>query len=233
MLRSVSFCCRLLAESPWGAGTRQRFLPEHLYSPLNMCSVSVSSSSREAIVGAALCLFGEHGIEQTSLRRIARASNVSPALLVHHFGGKDGLVAAVDEAALQKFGDAYVSDQATGDDDLLHRRAAQTAQVMREHPDVCAYIGRALVERTPGAERLFRMMLEGGQVEVGDLVESGAIRSDTDRLWVTLQHFFLIWAPLSFMPLLAEVLDAPLLDEGSLDRWVEANVELLKKGIYR
>jgi hypothetical protein len=32
---------------------------------------------------------------------------------------------------------------------------------------------------------------------------------------------------------LAEVLDGALLDEGPFDRWVEANVELLKKGIYR
>lgn len=54
------------------------------------------------------------------------------------------------------------------------------------------------------------------------------------RLWATLQHFFLIWAPLSFMPLLEqEALGGSLLDEGTLDRWVTANVELLEGGLYR
>lgn len=198
-----------------------------------MRSAVVRSSSRAPIVGVALRLFGEQGIEATSLREVAKASNVSPALLVHHFGGKDGLVAAADEAALREFGDAYVDDTPAEGDDLLSRRAAQTARVMREHPDVCAYLGRALVERTPGAERLFRAMIAGGRAEIDHLVESGAVRPGTDHLWVALQHFFLIWAPLSFMPLLAEVLDGPLLDEGSLDRWVEANVELLRNGVYR
>jgi AcrR family transcriptional regulator len=197
-----------------------------------MRSVTASPSTRDAIVVAATRLFGQRGIEATSLREVAKASEVSPALLVHHFGGKDGLVAAVDEAALQEFGSAYASGEPEEGADLLRRRATQTARVMRERPDVCAYLGRALVERTPGAERLFQAMITGGREEIDGLAERGALRPDADRLWATLQHFFLIWAPLSFLPLLAEVLDTPLLDQGQLERWVEANVELLEKGVY-
>ena len=167
------------------------------------------------------------------MRKIAKAGGVSPALIVHHFGGKEGLVAAADEAALRVFGDAYGSDEPAEDPALLRQRAAQTARAMRERPDVCAYIGRALVERTPGAARLFQTMIEGGRSEIDGLAASGALRKDADRLWATLQHFFLIWAPLSFMPLLADVLDGPLLDGPNLDRWVDANVELLEEGIYR
>jgi hypothetical protein len=60
------------------------------------------------------------------------------------------------------------------------------------------------------------------------------LRKDADRLWATLQHFFLIWAPLSFMPLLEqEVLGGSLLDEKNVDHWVEANTQLLKGGLYR
>jgi AcrR family transcriptional regulator len=200
---------------------------------LNMRSAAATGSAREEIVTTALRVFGERGIEPTSLRRVARACDVSPALVVHHFGGKEGLVAAVDEVALREFGDAYASDGPAEGPEWLRRRAAQTARVMREHPAVCAYVGRALVERTPGATRLFRAMIEGGQREVDGLVDAGALRGDADRLWATLQHFFLIWAPLSFMPMLDEVLDGPLLDASNLDRWVSANVALLEKGIYR
>ncbi len=140
---------------------------------------------------------------------------------------------AVDERALREFADAYGSEDPAGDASPLHLRARQTARVMREHPAVCAYIGRALTERTPGAAQLFRAMVEGGRNEMDSLAAAGALRGDTDRLWATLQHFFLIWAPLSFMPLLADVLDGPLLDERNLNRWVNANVELLEKGVYR
>jgi TetR/AcrR family transcriptional regulator, regulator of cefoperazone and chloramphenicol sensitivity len=193
-----------------------------------------SANAREPIVQSALRLFGQRGIDATSLREIAKAAGVSPALVVHHFGGKEGLVAAVDEAALREFGIAYSTGDPAEGPDLLRQRAEQTARVMRERPEVCGYIGRALVEGTPGSTRLFHLMIAGGRAEIDALAEKGALREDADRLWATLQHFFLIWAPLSFMPLLEqEGLRGSLLDEATLDRWVTANVELLKEGLYR
>jgi TetR/AcrR family transcriptional regulator, regulator of cefoperazone and chloramphenicol sensitivity len=192
-----------------------------------------ASTGSNSIVRSALRLFGERGIEATSLREVARAAGVSPALVVHHFGGKEGLVAAVDEAALRAFGAAYELGEPFEGPGLLRRRAEQTARVMREQPDVCAYLGRALVEGTEGSARLFRLTIEGGRAEIETLAERGALRADADRLWATLQHFFLIWAPLSFMPLLEQVLDGSLLDAANLDRWVAANIELLEGGLYR
>jgi TetR/AcrR family transcriptional regulator, regulator of cefoperazone and chloramphenicol sensitivity len=197
-----------------------------------MCSAT-AQSTRESIVHTAMRVFGEAGIEPTSLREVARAAGVSPALVVHHFGSKKGLVAAVDEAAVREFGDAYAPGaEEGGGAGLLRRRAEQTARVMSEKPEVCVYLGRALVEGTAGSSALFRAVVEGGRAEVDALAEKGALRPDADRLWATLQHFFLIWAPLSFMPLLEETLGAPLLDREQLDRWVEANVALLGEGLY-
>ena len=66
-----------------------------------------SADAADPIIRAALRVFGEHGIDATSLREIARVAEVSPALIVHHFGSKQGLIAAVDEAALLEFGAAY------------------------------------------------------------------------------------------------------------------------------
>lgn len=200
-----------------------------------MCSVELKPG-REALVRSAMRLFGERGIDATSLREVAKDAGVSPALVVHHFGGKEGLVAAVDEAAVGEFSAAYASEGEAPVEgpELLRRRSEQTARVMREHPGVCAYLGRALVEATPGSTRLFRLMIEGGRVEIDSLAEKGALREDADRLWATLQHFFLIWAPLSFIPLLErETLEGSLLDERNLDRWVEANVKLFEGGLYR
>lgn len=193
-----------------------------------------SADGNDSIIQAAIRLFGKHGIDATSLREVAKAAGISPALVVHHFGSKEGLVAAVDKAALQEFGAAYGFDETAEGSDLLRQRAEQTARVMRDRPEACAYLGRALVEGTPGSARLFRLMIEGGNAEIDTLAEKGALREDADRLWATLQHFFLIWAPLSFMPLLEqEALGGSLLDEAILDRWVTANVELLEEGLYR
>ncbi len=192
-----------------------------------------SADAADSIICAALCVFGEGGIKATSLREVARVANVSPALIVHHFGGKEGLIAAVDEAALLEFGAAYGSEETATGRGLLRQRAEETANVIRERPDVCAYLGRALVEATPGSSGLFQAMIEGGQKEVDLLLEKGTLREGLDPLWATLQHFFLIWAPLSFLPLLEQALDSSLLSDEILARWVGANVNLLEEGLYR
>lgn len=199
-----------------------------------MCSSRTQTSARDSILRQAMSVFAAQGIESTSLRQVAKGAGVSPALVVHHFGGKEGLVAAVDEMAVGEFGRAYAQEQPAEGLELLRRRAEQTAAVMRGHPEVCAYIGRALVEGTPGSTRLFRMMVDGGRAEIDSLAEKGLLHEDADLLWATLQHFFLIWAPFSFRALLEqEALDGSLLDEDNLRRWVEANVELFEGGLYR
>jgi AcrR family transcriptional regulator len=192
-----------------------------------------AADAADPIIRAAMRAFGEHGIDACSLREVARVAGVSPALVVHHFGSKKGLIAAVDEAALLEFGAAYGSEPKTDGRGLLRQRAEETAQVMRERPDVCTYLGRALVEATPGSSNLFQAMIEGGRREVDLLTEKGALRGDLDPLWATLQHFFLIWAPLSFLPLLEQALGESLLSEEILDRWVASNVTLLEEGLYR
>src|ERR1044072_8486027 len=123
-----------------------------------------SASGKDSIVETALRLFGERGIGATSLREVAQTAGASPALVVHHFNGKEGLIAAVDEAALSEFGSAYSAggEPAEGSD-LLRLRAEQTARAMQEHPEVCAYLGRALVEGTAGSARLFRLMINEGR----------------------------------------------------------------------
>jgi AcrR family transcriptional regulator len=55
--------------------------------------------ARVVIREEALRLFAEHGVDAVSLRQVAAAAGVSAGLVVHHFGGKDGLRAAVDEHA--------------------------------------------------------------------------------------------------------------------------------------
>jgi len=99
-----------------------------------MRSATTTLSNREQIVLDAMSLFGRRGIDATLAARGGSRDRVSPALIVHHFDGKAGLIAAVDEAALRAFGDAYAMDERATADELLRQRAEQTASVMRERP---------------------------------------------------------------------------------------------------
>lgn len=51
--------------------------------------------SGEAILTAATSLFAERGYERTTIRAIAAAAGVDPALVMQHYGSKDRLFAAV------------------------------------------------------------------------------------------------------------------------------------------
>jgi AcrR family transcriptional regulator len=54
-----------------------------------------NSGTRDAILDAATTLFAERGYEGASMRRIAAAAAVDPALIRHFFGDKDTLFATV------------------------------------------------------------------------------------------------------------------------------------------
>ncbi|MBD0694562.1 TetR/AcrR family transcriptional regulator [Streptomyces sp. CBMA123] len=51
--------------------------------------------TRESIVSAARALFLERGYRRTTLRAVAEAAGVDPALISYHFGSKKGLFADV------------------------------------------------------------------------------------------------------------------------------------------
>jgi AcrR family transcriptional regulator len=54
-----------------------------------------NSGTRDAILDAATALFAERGYEGASMRTIAAAAGVDPALIRHFFGDKDTLFATV------------------------------------------------------------------------------------------------------------------------------------------
>jgi TetR/AcrR family transcriptional regulator, regulator of cefoperazone and chloramphenicol sensitivity len=57
-----------------------------------------AGAARQALVQAALRLFGEKGYDGTSTREIAAAANANIGSIAYHFGGKEGLHRACGEA---------------------------------------------------------------------------------------------------------------------------------------
>jgi AcrR family transcriptional regulator len=52
-------------------------------------------ATRAAILDSARSQFGSHGFERTTIRSVASAAGGGPALVMHYFGSKAGLFAAV------------------------------------------------------------------------------------------------------------------------------------------
>ncbi|MDQ1542728.1 MAG: TetR/AcrR family transcriptional regulator, regulator of cefoperazone and chloramphenicol [Actinomycetota bacterium] len=69
-----------------------------MFSILNMRLVEPDdATTRARIRDAAILLFGRDGFRETTVRAIAQEVGVSAALVIHHFGTKDGLRLACDE----------------------------------------------------------------------------------------------------------------------------------------
>src|SRR5690349_6626082 len=91
-------------------------MTEQVFRFLNMDSAPGPDdlTARAVIRNAALRLFGARGFDAVTVRQIAAEAGVSAALVVHHFGSKEGLRAAVDEHAAQAF-DAIMDGMGTAE----------------------------------------------------------------------------------------------------------------------
>ena len=69
-------------------------------------SPNSSPETAEKILSAAVAEFARHGFTKTTVRGIAAAAEVSPGLIIHHFGSKDGLRSACDQHVFERIADS-------------------------------------------------------------------------------------------------------------------------------
>jgi AcrR family transcriptional regulator len=116
-------------------------------------------TARARIRDAALEQFAEHGFEGTTIRGIAQAAGVSAGLVQHHFGSKEGLRQACDDAVLE----------------LVRRKIAATQDGEITNPSFLAalyaagaplvrYLARAAVDRSSAAAALLDEIVSGSEV---------------------------------------------------------------------
>ncbi len=95
-----------------------------------------TTTTREAILAAARELFGARGYDGTTIRGIATAAGVDPALVHHFFGSKDELFVTVLEIPETVM--AGVPQALAGDLDGAGERLARLYLGLYEHPDTGA-----------------------------------------------------------------------------------------------
>src|SRR5262249_22693358 len=117
-------------------GARLTARTEQSYSDLIVRSIGPvwesDLTTKARIREAAMRRFALEGVAATSLRSVARAAGVTPGLVVHHFGSKDGLVRAVDAAVVERI-EASLCEVPLEDSgpELVARRAEQVGALLR------------------------------------------------------------------------------------------------------
>lgn len=112
-------------------------------------------TARARIRDAALAEFGAQGMAGATIRGIAKRAGVSPALVQHHFGTKEGLRAACDDHVLAYYrgtAEAAFDRGQIGDSSFLSTIYASSQPVLD-------YLARALVDGTPAAATVFDEMV--------------------------------------------------------------------------
>lgn len=203
-----------------------------------MDSASEDLTARANIRNAALRLFADHGADAVTVRDIATATGVSPALVIHHFGSKDGLRAEVDRHAAQSFDSLF----AELDDEAVEQMMAQGAgsasiaeafgRVFPPTSPLPSYLRRLLLSNDPAGAALFGRWFEATRQLLETMVERGAALPSPD---LAVRAAFLLVNDLALILLRNQIAAAlgvdPLTPQG-LDRWAREVTPVYAVGIF-
>jgi AcrR family transcriptional regulator len=151
---------------------------EHAFSVLFVRSPSTPESdltTRARIRDVAVDLIGREGFPRVTVRQVAQAARVSPGLVIHHFGSKEGLRRACDERVQQVLSESIAELEQQGP-------ASAMAQLARadEYLPVVRYGTRALLDGGPLAQHLFDRLVDETQGWLAASVASGQVRAADD-----------------------------------------------------
>lgn len=207
---------------------------EQSFSVLNMRSVNDSDLTGRAVIrNAALRLFAERGPAAVSVREIAAAAGVSPALVLHHYGSKAGLREAVDQYAAAQF-DALMGDTDEVGEVLTEGSSASIAelfaQAMPEDSPLPAYFRRLILDGDPAGRMLFRRWHEVSRDLLAQLDAAGFAKPTEDP---EVRAAFMLSADLVLLLLrepLADVLGVDPLSCEGMPRWAAEVARIYRGG---
>jgi AcrR family transcriptional regulator len=203
-----------------------------------MCSVTDQEdlTAKATIRNAALRLFAERGHDAVTVREIAATAGVSPALVVHHFGSKDGLRAAVDAYAAQAFDSLFAMDErdlaeALAGDDWVSI-AEMFARAFPHGSPLPAYLRRLLLVNDPAGAALFGRWYALTRRLLDSMSEIGAARPGEDP---AVRAAFLLVNDLALILLRNQIAAAigvdPLTPEG-IARWAKEVTAVYTEGAF-
>jgi AcrR family transcriptional regulator len=207
-----------------------------VFSLLNVRSDDADLTARANIRNGALRLFATHGPDAVSVRAIAAAAGVSPALVLHHFGSKAGLREAVNAYAAERI-DVLISESeqsvaelfASGSPDAV---AGLFASAFPPDSPLAAYLRRLLLTGDPAGTALFQRWF-AQSVQLLDAMVTAGLAKPTDDPGV--RAGFMLAADVALLllrePLAAALGFDPMSREG-LTRWAAEVTQVTREGIF-
>ena len=190
-----------------------------------MSSVDLQANAR--IRDAAMRLFGRQGVKATTIRQIAEEAGVSAALVIHHFGSKDGLRRACDEWMMDRL---TASKTAA----LSGQEAFQwTMRAQAEFQPFYPYIAASISEGGDNAERLFDAMCQLTREMFAVGVPAGTLRDPADlEAMVTVLVAFSLGATTLERQVARRLGGATMFDSDVLQRYSLATTDLFTHGLF-
>jgi TetR/AcrR family transcriptional regulator, regulator of cefoperazone and chloramphenicol sensitivity len=201
-----------------------------------MRSTQDDRTARAIIRDEALRLFAQHGPDAVSVRQIAAAAGVSAALVVHHFGSKEGLRDVVDQHVLDTFDEMLSVMTGEQAPDLYDPAATGSlVEAMLRHlpPDspIPAYLRRMLLSDSAAGKELFAKLFSVGQGMLATLSEAGMATPGADP---AVRAAFLMANDLAVLLLrdrLTEVLGVDPLSQEGMARWAAEVLAVYAAGL--
>lgn len=155
---------------------------------LNVSSATAATvldqTARARIRDVAIARFGAEGFAAVSIRTIAAEAGVSPGLVIHHFGDKDGLRRACDDRVLE-----FVHAKVTGS-------LTDGGQIVAQLGEVGPYLARMVSDGSAAGEAFFDELVNETRLMVEQRVADGAMRDLGDPSLVALVLAIHALAPL-------------------------------------
>jgi AcrR family transcriptional regulator len=138
-----------------------------------MRSADLTATAR--IRDAAIEQFGQHGFG-VGLRTIAEAAGVSAALVIHHFGSKDGLRKACDDFVAEEIRSGKSEAMQSNDPATWLGQMAE----IESYAPLMAYLVRSMQSGGELAMMLWHRMIENAEEYLAEGVVAGTIKPSRD-----------------------------------------------------
>ncbi|MDT5019294.1 MAG: hypothetical protein QOD39_5454 [Mycobacterium sp.] len=124
---------------------------------------------------AAVEQWGQHGFN-VGLRTIAESAGVSAALVIHHFGSKEGLRKACDDYIAEQVREAKTESLRTADP---AKWLGQVAEI-EEYAPLTAYLVRSMQSGSELAKSFWQRMIDNAEQYLEEGVQAGTLKPSRD-----------------------------------------------------
>lgn len=177
-------------------------------------------TARARIRDAALARFGADGVSGTSVRAVATDAGVSAALVLHHFGSKDGLRQACDDYVLEAINAGDGAD------------ASALADLLQAATPVRRYLARALLDGTAAATALFTEIVDRTEEWLATGEAEGWVRPTADARARAVTYVSWLLAPLVLGDQVGRLLGGDPAETATAVRGARAGLEMLTGGLF-